>query len=70
MINCIDRSLNNRGPDFDLLKNISKENISTPIIYGGGIRNAEDAVNVIKSGADRVLIETLVYKNFFRVVKN
>lgn len=69
LINCIDRSLNNRGPDFDLLKNISKENISTPIIYGGGIRNAEDAVNVIKSGADRVLIETLVYKNFSELLK-
>ena len=69
LINCIDRSLNNKGPDFDVLKNISKENVSTPIIYGGGIRNVEDAMNVIKSGADRVLIETLVYKNFSELSK-
>lgn len=69
LINCIDRSIKMKGPDFDLLKVISKENISTPIIYGGGIRNLQDAINVIKSGADRVLIETLVFKNILEIEK-
>ncbi len=69
LINCIDLSKQNKGPDFELLKKISKENISTPIIYGGGIRNVQDAVEVIKSGADRILIESLVFKSFSELTK-
>ena len=56
LVNCIDRSKKKLGPDFELLEKISSENISTPIIYGGGIRNLNDAVTVIKSGADRILL--------------
>ena len=69
LINSIDRSKNNIGPDFNLLKKISKENISTPIIYGGGIRDVQDAINVIKYGADRIIIESLVYNNFAELIK-
>ena len=46
-----------RIPDFqklikdnylELLKRISNLGISTPLIYGGGIRNTNDAIKVIK----------------------
>ena len=68
LINCIDRSKKKIGPDFELLEKISRENISTPIIYGGGIRNLNDAVSVIKSGADRILLENLIFNDFNELI--
>lgn len=69
LVNCIDRSKKKLGPDFELLEKISSENISTPIIYGGGIRNLNDAVTVIKSGADRILLENLIYNDYKELIK-
>ena len=69
LINCIDRSLNQQGPNFEIVKKISKLKISTPLIYGGGIRNLNDALSVIKFGADRILLETLIYKDFNELQK-
>lgn len=68
-INCIDRSLNNLGPNFKLLKHIGELNIATPIIYCGGIRNKEDAINIIRLGADRISIENLIYTNPNEVIQ-
>jgi cyclase len=62
-IQCIDRSLTELGPDFTLLNQISSMGISTPLTYAGGIRNSNDAINVIKSGADRVCVDSLISKN-------
>ena len=69
LINVIDRSINKYGPDFDLLKKIQKIQINTPLIYGGGISNLEDARRVINSGADRLLIENLLYEDFISFKK-
>ena len=63
LIQVIDRSINNLGPDFDLLNNIGKLKISTPIIYCGGIRNYSDSIEVIKHGADRIVLDYLFRKN-------
>lgn len=63
LIQVIDRSIYNLGPDFELLANIAKLGISTPLIYAGGIRNSDDAVEVIKHGADRILIENILKNN-------
>jgi cyclase len=52
----IDGSKLNAGPNFELIKRIAKLKIRTPLIYGGGIRNSEDAKKVIQSGADRLVI--------------
>lgn len=60
LIQVIDKSMSTLGPDFELLANIAKLGISTPLIYGGGIRNSKDAVEVIKHGADRILIENIL----------
>jgi cyclase len=59
LVNVIDRSYNNSGPDFNLIEKIKEIKISTPLIYGGGIRSFEDANKVIKEGADRILIESI-----------
>tara|TARA_Y100000294_G_scaffold78687_1_gene74018 strand:+ start:136 stop:900 length:765 start_codon:yes stop_codon:yes gene_type:complete len=64
LINVIDRSKNNQNPDFDLLKKIQKMNITTSLIYGGGISNLKNANQVINLGADRILIETAVLTKY------
>lgn len=61
LIQCIDRSRNNLGPNFKLLKYISSLGLSTPLIYAGGIRNSIDAVEVIRTGADRVAVDAILW---------
>ena len=34
--------------------------MSTPLVYGGGIRSVEDAVKVVQSGADRICMDALL----------
>jgi cyclase len=63
ILNVIDRSINDMGPDYNLLKKLSKYNLSTPIIYGGGISTKLDAVRVIKEGADRIILENIFHTN-------
>ena len=43
---CTDREHN--GPDLKLLSELSALNLSTPISYGGGIRDAKDALNAMQ----------------------
>ena len=63
LIQCIDRSNQGLGPDFNVLKNISRLGISTPLIYAGGVRGTEDARMVINKGADRVMIDFALRNN-------
>lgn len=63
LINDIDRTKKFKGPNFKLLEKISDLKLSTPIIYSGGIKNVDDAVNVIKHGSDRIMFETLFFQN-------
>jgi imidazole glycerol-phosphate synthase subunit HisF len=60
----IDSSKLNIGPNFELIKKIAKLKIRTPLIYGGGIRNLEEAKKVIQSGADRLVIGYSFLKDF------
>jgi cyclase len=55
----IDQSKRGAGPNFDLLKKISDQKIMTPICYMGGVRGVDDALQLIKSGADRIAIDSL-----------
>ena len=64
LINDIDRSKKNLGPNIKLLKSISSLKCSTPIIYAGNINNSKDAIDVIKHGADRIVIGNLFFKNY------
>jgi cyclase len=60
LVQCIDRSVNGAGPDFDLLERIGRIGVSTPLIYVGGIRDAVDAVRSVKLGADRVAVDAIL----------
>ena len=63
VIQSIDRTINNFGPDFRLLKSILDLSLSTPLSYGGGINTLDEAVEVIKNGCERILIDTLLKSN-------
>tara|TARA_B100000902_G_scaffold398969_1_gene467746 strand:+ start:4677 stop:5450 length:774 start_codon:yes stop_codon:yes gene_type:complete len=59
----IDRSENNLPPNFDLIKSVSSIPIATPLIYAGGIKNVSHASNVIASGAERIVLDSLLINN-------
>lgn len=61
LIQCIDRSAGQAGPDFTLLKRVGALGLSTPLIYGGGIRHVEDAVKVINLAADRISVDSMLW---------
>lgn len=62
LVQVIDRSACDRGPDFDLLVRLGRLGLKTPLIYGGGIASADHAVRAIQSGADRVTIDQALHR--------
>jgi cyclase len=60
VVSDISRSRHGLGPNIELLETIAQKKISTPLTYIGGIRDVSDALKVIKSGADRIGIESLI----------
>lgn len=67
LIQVIDRSNQKIEPDFPLLESIGKLGLSTPLIYGGGIRNVADGVKVIQYGADRLVVDALLHDDLQEV---
>jgi cyclase len=61
LVQVIDRSATNLGPDFELLERLGGLGLETPLIYAGGIRSESDGVKVIQLGADRVAVDTLLH---------
>lgn len=59
----ITRSRGSLGPNLELIERISSSCIHTPLTFGGGISSDNDAVEVINRGADRILVETLLYES-------
>lgn len=55
-------SLYRRSLDFDLLKKTS-ENIFIPFTVGGGIQSLHDINNALRSGADKIAINTYAIKH-------
>lgn len=68
-IQVIDRSLENLGPDIKLLEEIASSGILTPIMYAGGIKNEDQAAQVIRAGVERVCLDGLLHENLGAVEK-
>jgi imidazole glycerol-phosphate synthase subunit HisF len=47
----------NRGPQFDLLKNITSEAF-IPLAYGGGIRSMDDVRKLLSIGIEKLIMNT------------
>lgn len=62
-------SSNIMQPNIKLLQNIASLKVRTPLVYGGGINNAKDAIQCIKNGADRVLINQIYFENISQISK-
>jgi cyclase len=58
----LDSYKRDKDPDFDSLSEISK-NISTPITFGGGIKNIEQAKKAFKCGADKIYLSQILFKD-------
>jgi len=58
----LDSYNNNKEPDFTSLNEISK-NISTPITFGGGIKNIKQAKKVFRYGADKIYLSQILFKD-------
>ena len=63
LILSIDRTGQNKGPDYELLSSLAKAKLTTPLIYGGGISNKNDAKKVIHAGADRISLDAVLNDN-------
>ncbi|MFN6933598.1 MAG: HisA/HisF-related TIM barrel protein [Tsuneonella sp.] len=55
----IDRTLSGAEPDFATMERIASRRIMTPLCYAGGVRGAEDAVALVRAGADRIALDAL-----------
>lgn len=53
----IDASVENRAPNFDLIKNLAFE-CRMPFCYGGGITSVEQAKKIIELGAEKIAISS------------
>jgi imidazole glycerol-phosphate synthase subunit HisF len=69
LLQCIDRGALALGPDLELLERIASAGLSTPLIYGGGIRSVEDAVAAVRAGADRICVDALLQDDLATVAK-
>lgn len=55
-------SLYQRDNLLDIIKKTTKD-VFVPITVGGGIRSIDDAAEILRSGADKVAVNTAVIKN-------
>lgn len=58
----IDASVENREPNFEMVKNLARE-CRMPFCYGGGIKTVEQAKKIIELGAEKIAISSSAIKN-------
>jgi cyclase len=58
----LDSYKNCKDPDFKSLNEVSK-NISTPITFGGGIKNFEQVKKAFRLGADKIYFSQILFKD-------
>lgn len=64
----IDASVEGRGPDFDLIRNLAVE-CRMPFCYGGGVTTVEEAKKIISLGAEKIAISSAAINNFSIIEK-
>ena len=62
MVLDIDASIEGRGPDFELIKNLAIE-CRMPFCYGGGVSTVEQAKKIISLGAEKIAISSAAVSN-------
>jgi len=58
----IDATVEKRGPNFQMIKNLATE-CRMPLCYGGGITSPEQAKQIIKLGAEKVALSAAAVEN-------
>ena len=58
----IDATVENRGPDFDLINDLAIE-CRMPLCYGGGVTSVEEARKIVELGAEKVAFSAAAVKN-------
>lgn len=58
----IDASIENREPDYKMIENLVVE-CRMPLCYGGGIKNAEQAVKIFGLGVEKIAISSVTIEN-------
>jgi len=64
----IDATVEGRGPDFTLIKNLAVE-CRMPFCYGGGVTTVEEARKIINLGAEKVALSAAAINNFDLIKK-
>lgn len=59
----IDASKENRDPNYDLIEEIAGEAFM-PMAYGGGVKNIHQIKRLIRSGVEKVVINTAALESF------
>jgi cyclase len=62
MVFDIDATVEGRGPDLEMIKNLAIE-CRMPFCYGGGVTTVEQAIKIINLGAEKVALSTAAIKN-------
>ena len=52
---------NNTAPDYKILEKISSE-VTTPILFGGNIKDIKTVEMLIRNGADKVLVNSNIFE--------
>jgi cyclase len=58
----IDASVEGRGPDFELIRNLAVE-CRMPFCYGGGVTTVQEARKIISLGAEKVALSSAAIQN-------
>ena len=56
----IDASSSETEPDYTLIEKVANE-CRMPLCYGGGVKSVEQALKIIKSGAEKVAISSIIF---------
>lgn len=57
----IDRG--DQGPDLAMIERLGALGLSTPLTYGGGLRNEADARAAVRAGAERLVLDAVLHEN-------